>query len=360
MVPERLLTRLVPWVFVGAWIAYGAALQRSVRGNRPWVVLVLTLAAALLAGLVAANAAVRLRRIHVTAAVAGNLVAMLCVWTVVLLEGDYLTPARIILAATAAATLIALWLRPMHPRAAGGADFLVLAAGVLALHAVAIVGFPHPPIDVWTTITEASHGLLDGRNFYQMTWADSPRQREMFVVKDAFTSFPWTVLLLRPGEWLLGGIRWAMAFWTVVGLAGLRLLAPTALRTAGPALLLVTIPGAIALATNAWTEPLLFAAFAWWAALMRRGHPNAAMVPLAGREPGQQAGVLQPVLAGRRTRGHRARRDPGAGSRTGHRTRLGVSCPWGRVAGRRPPPRSARARSACGAGRSWCARAAGC
>lgn len=55
----------MPWVFVGAWIAYGAALQRSVHGNRPWVVLVLTLAAALLAGLVAANAAVRLRRIHV-------------------------------------------------------------------------------------------------------------------------------------------------------------------------------------------------------------------------------------------------------------------------------------------------------
>ena len=89
------------------------------------------------------------------------------------------------------------------------------------------------------------------------------------------------MLLLGPGEWLPGDIRWAMAFWTIVGLAGLRLLAPTALRTAGPALLLVTIPGAIALATNAWTEPLLFAAFGWWAALMRRGHPNAAMVPLA-------------------------------------------------------------------------------
>ncbi|GAB4075424.1 hypothetical protein [Nostocoides australiense] len=114
-----------------------------------------------------------------------------------------------------------------------------------------------------------------------MTWADSSRQRGMFVVKDAFTYFPWTVLLLGPGEWLLGDIRWAMAFWTIVGLAGLCLLAPTALRTAGPALLLVTIPGAIALATNAWTESLLFAAFAWWAALMRRGPPNAAMVPLA-------------------------------------------------------------------------------
>ncbi|GEM_PF-2324753 len=42
------------------------------------------------------------------------------------------------------------------------------------------------------------------------------------------------MLLLGPGEWLPGDIRWAMAFWTIVGLAGLRLLAPTALTQNTP------------------------------------------------------------------------------------------------------------------------------
>jgi len=164
----------VPWVFVGAWIAYGAALQRSVRGNRPWVVLVLTLAAALLAGLVAANAAVRLRRIHVTAAVAGNLVAMLT-RRPQLLSDDL---GRFSAAAGDVRRQGRLHLVPVDRAAA--------RAGRMA-------PWGHP----------LGHGLLDDR---------------------------------RPG-------RAATA-------RADRPDAEHALRAAGPALLLVTIPGAIALATK--------------------------------------------------------------------------------------------------------------
>ena len=47
-----------------------------------------------------------------------------------------------------------------------------------------------------------------------MTWQDSPG------IQDAFTYLPWTTVLLAPGRWLGGDVRWALAFWSGTGVSG--------------------------------------------------------------------------------------------------------------------------------------------
>ena len=56
------------------------------------------------------------------------------------------------------------------------------------------------------------------QNMYAMTWTGSPG------IQDAFTYLPWTAVLLAPGRWLAGDVRWALLAWTLVAVAGLLLL----------------------------------------------------------------------------------------------------------------------------------------
>jgi hypothetical protein len=73
-------------------------------------------------------------------------------------------------------------------------------------------------------------------------------------------------------------------------------------RTSAAALTAVTLlavaPGTITQSEQAWTEPMLFAALAGWALLVRRGHSWWAVLPLAlGCASKQHLVVLLPVLA---------------------------------------------------------------
>jgi hypothetical protein len=163
---------------------------------------------------------------------------------------------------------------------------------------IAIVGDPAPRIDVWVTLQQASDGLLRGDNMYAMTWTGSPG------IKDAFTYLPWTAVLLAPGRWLAGDVRWALVFWSLVAVAGMLLLGRGrspgrgALWAAGPVVaLLLLAPGTPTQVEQAWTEPLLFAGLVWWAVLVRRGHPWWAVVPLAlACASKQHLALLLPIL----------------------------------------------------------------
>ncbi len=104
---------------------------------------------------------------------------------------------------------------PRCPLAAGATAVLAYAACVTT----AVISSPRPRIDVWVTLQQAADGMLRGENFYAMTWVGSPG------IKDAFTYLPWTEVLLAPGRWLFGDVRWALGFWTLVAVAGVWLLA---------------------------------------------------------------------------------------------------------------------------------------
>ena len=84
---------------------------------------------------------------------------------------------------------------------------------------VAILTDPAPKIDVWVTLQQASDALARGVSFYEVTWTGSPG------VADAFTYLPWTAVLLAPGRWLAGDVRWALMVWTLVAAVGIWALA---------------------------------------------------------------------------------------------------------------------------------------
>ena len=109
-------------------------------------------------------------------------------------------------------------------------------------------------------------------------------------------------------------MRWALAFWTLVGGRrglGARAAAPGhaayADRTvrqgswvwtaAAVTALLVLAPGTLTQLDQAWTEPLLLAGLVWWAVLVQRGRAWWAVVPLAlACASKQHLALLLPVL----------------------------------------------------------------
>ncbi|KRE40266.1 hypothetical protein ASG74_16200 [Knoellia sp. Soil729] len=195
----------------------------------------------------------------------------------------------------------ALLAQPTAARA--HAAYLLAVVGHVVTSAIATLGDPAPRIDVWVTLQQASDALARGENFYDMSWTDSPG------VQDAFTYLPWTAVLLAPGRWFGGDVRWAIAFWSVVLFAGIWALArpgngdepgsgrATALRAAVPVAVLVVAPGTLTQVDQAWTEPLLAAGIVWWAVLVRRGHAWWAVLPLAlACASKQHLALLLPLL----------------------------------------------------------------
>ena len=172
--------------------------------------------------------------------------------------------------------------------------------GYVVTAATAIISSPRPRIDVWVTLQQAADGLARGENMYAMTWTGSPG------IQDAFTYLPWTAVLLAPGRWLAGDVRWALAAWTLVALAGVWLLArgagarhtpSTAWTATAVVCLLVLAPGTLTQLDQAWTEPLLLAGLVWWAALVQRDRAWWAVVPLAlACASKQHLALLLPVL----------------------------------------------------------------
>jgi hypothetical protein len=190
---------------------------------------------------------------------------------------------------------------------------LAASVGAYAVAAAtAVVSDPAPKIDVWVTLQQASDALARGESFYEVTWTGSPG------IQDAFTYLPFTTVLLAPGKWLAGDVRWALLVWTLVAAAGVGALATrlprrhTAYgpdhdhgpgprwRAAAVVALLLFAPGTLTQVDQAWTEPLLLAGLVWWAVLVDRGSDRAAwwaVVPLAlACASKQHLALLLPVL----------------------------------------------------------------
>ncbi|GLY18638.1 hypothetical protein Kisp01_56520 [Kineosporia sp. NBRC 101677] len=186
------------------------------------------------------------------------------------------------------------------------------AVGYVTAAAMLIHWDPEPKIDVWITLQQAADGMLEGKNMYAQNWTNSPG------VQDAFTYLPFTALLLAPGRWLAGDVRWALTLITLLGALAVFLLGRPGRRTTesapaeathspmtvralvatGAAGLLLVLPGTATQVEQAWTEPLLMACLAGWALAVRRRQMVLAMICLAlGLASKQHLAVLLPVLA---------------------------------------------------------------
>ncbi|GAB3596748.1 hypothetical protein GCM10027446_23960 [Angustibacter peucedani] len=203
---------------------------------------------------------------------------------------------RVLAHVVAAVTVLAAAALLLPGRRGLVASAAVAVAGVVAVSVAAVLLDPAPRIDVWVTLQQAADGMAHGQNIYAMTWHGSPG------IQDAFTYLPWTAVLLAPGRWLVGDVRWALLVATLVGLACLWALGGGRRRATPVALAAVTLlalaPGTVTQAEQAWTEPLLLACLAGWALLVQRERAWWAVVPLAlGCASKQHLVLLLPVLA---------------------------------------------------------------
>jgi hypothetical protein len=289
------------WSLAVGWLAWFGMLQWSVVQYR--VPIVVTLVACCLA-LMAwqwRGADVALHRAPVAAMLVGSAAITVVVPLFSYLPPTGLTVARasLVLACLVSAGLL-LTGRCGAARAAG----VLAVLGFVVASATAILTDPAPRIDVWVTLQQAADALARGVSFYEVTWVGSPG------MVDNFTYLPWTAVLLAPGRWLLGDVRWALLGWSLVAVAAVwRLAAGRAQRgacdgrgcwhwrAAAAVALLVLAPGTLTQADQAWTEPLLLAGLAWWAVLVDRGRPGWAIVPLAlACASKQHLALLLPVL----------------------------------------------------------------
>ena len=268
-------------VFATCWIGYFGALQWSVVRFRLQIVLILTACALALAWWLLRRRPLHLTPLGVGIALVGSAIATMTVPLFSYLEPrtEFLNRATFALAALAVGGALAA--------RRSVAAMVIVVASYVAIAATTIVGDPAPKIDVWVTLQQASDALGRGENFYAMTWINSPG------IQDAFTYLPWTTVLLAPGRWIAGDVRWAQLVWTLVLAFGCYLLArgPDRRFGARPAeamwrasavvALLLFAPGTITQIDQAWTEPLLLAGIVWWALLVHRGQPWWAIIPLA-------------------------------------------------------------------------------
>jgi hypothetical protein len=183
----------------------------------------------------------------------------------------------------------------------------VAVAGYLIAAVLLIHLDPTPKIDVWVMLQQTADGILHGKDMYTQNWSGSPG------VQNAFTYLPMTGLLLAPGRWLAGDVRWSLVVVTLLGVLAVRLLAvpakgsasrpstaasPATLAAVGAAALLLLMPGTATQVEQAWTEPLLMACLAGWALGVHRRNTLLAVVCLAlGVASKQHLIVLLPVLA---------------------------------------------------------------
>lgn len=340
--------------FAVAWLAYFTALQWSVVRFRVAIVAVLTASTLALAIWQWRRSRVTLTPPVVGAALAGSALATLTVPLFSYLHANGLAVATTVLVAAPLLAAALLW--------SGGERPALMAAAMTALAyaaaaATAVVSDPAPRIDVWVTLQQASDALARGESFYEVTWTGSPG------IKDAFTYLPWTAVLLAPGRWLAGDVRWALLVWGLVAAVGVWALAqgtgttalvrPLARRRGGGTggdrggscgggtqggeatavgsphtgpgaawrgaavlALVLFAPGTLTQVDQAWTEPLLLVGIVWWAVLVDRGRAWWAVVPLAlACASKQHLALLLPVLLVWRPFG--ARRAVATGALTG-------------------------------------------
>jgi hypothetical protein len=174
----------------------------------------------------------------------------------------------------------------------------VAVAGYLAVSTALIHLDPAPKIDVWVTLQQAADAIARGANMYALEWTNSPG------VQDAFTYLPFTALLLAPGRWLAGDVRWALVAVTLAAVVLVRALPgrdgppPERLAAAATGALLLLMPGTPTQVEQGWTEPLLLACLAGWVWGVHRGRTGLAVVCLAlGVASKQHLVLLLPLLA---------------------------------------------------------------
>ncbi len=291
--------------FALAWLAYFTALQWSVVRFKVPIVVILTACAVALAVWQWRRARVVLTPESLVLMLGGSALATLVVPLFSYLEGPGLAASRAILIVAPLLVAALLWPgREVHARPA----LVVTLAAYVAVGVLAIRTDPAPDIDVWVTVQQASDALARGVNFYAVTWVGSPG------VDDAFTYLPWTAVLLAPGRWLLGDVRWALMLWTLVAAVGVWALATRpadgeeqatgSRRVPGPrwrgaalVALLLFAPGTLTQVDQAWTEPLLLAGLVLWLVLVDRGHAWWAVLPLAlACASKQHLALMLPVL----------------------------------------------------------------
>ncbi len=293
--------------FAVAWLAFFAALQWSVVRFKVPIVAVLTMSAVALTVWQWRRARVVLTPQAMALMLGGSALATLLVPLFSYLDGTGLAVARAVLMTVPLVVAALLWSgREGH----AGAAALVSLAGFLVVATVAILNDPAPRIDVWVTLQQASDALARGVSFYEVTWTGSPG------VADAFTYLPWTAVLLAPGRWLAGDVRWALMAWSVVAVVGIWALAAGTRagrgaleaveahggpgprwRAAAVTALILFAPGTLTQVDQSWTEPLLLAGVVWWAVLVDRDRAWWAVVPLAlACASKQHLALLLPVL----------------------------------------------------------------
>lgn len=284
-------TPLSSLLCVGLWLLAFAMLQWSVVRFRVVIVLSLTAAAAGLGAWLWRRSTLRLHPGSAAAVLVGSAVVLVRVPMFSYVHGGArsLAVALLVVGALLAAALV------MGPvRARPWAPLAVALAGLLAYAATsvtAVLADRAPRIDVWVTLQQSADGLLHGQNMYAMTWVDSPG------IKDAFTYLPWTSVLLAPGRWLFGDVRWALLFWSVLAFAGLWRLGRGRWPAAYAIALVAVAPGTLTQVDQAWTEPLLLAAVVWWAVLVDRDRAWLAVIPLAfACASKQHLALLLPIL----------------------------------------------------------------
>ncbi len=283
-------SRATAYLFAGLWLLSFGMLQWSVVRFRVPIVLSLTLACLALAGWQARRAVVRLRAPEVAGILVGSAVIVVVVPLFSYVHGAALRWAVSTLAggALVCAVLVVLRGRLRH---ATPATAVVAALAYATTTAIAVLADPSPRIDVWVILQQSADGLLRGENMYAMRWVNSPG------ITDAFTYLPWTSVLLAPGRWLLGDVRWMLLLWMLVAVVGMWRLG-RGRDTAAYAIAIVCLaPGTLTQVDQAWTEPLLLCGLVWWAVLVARSRAWWAVVPLAlACASKQHLALLLPLL----------------------------------------------------------------
>jgi len=359
-VPNRIPTgRLVPPLL----LVYGFALAtHSVPRYRPSIVVGYTVLAVLLAGwLWRGGGRVELARPIAAGVLAVTGVAVLRVHSYTYLDNGPAHLVRIVFASTAIGAALLFCTRWRHAGPAAAALGIVghVVGGVLLIH-----DDPAPRIDVWYTLQGAADALGSGQNPYTQVWTSS------WTVMESFTYLPWTAVLLAPGRWLAGDVRWTLLVLDVLTAVLVALLPVAASRGAvlrvrprggpavpaaapgdtgptgatGPAVtqtgptgrgvtdrevtdrglldasgacavLLLVLPGTPTQVEQAWTEPLLLACVVGALTAVLRGHRRLALVLLAlSLASKQHMALLLPLLAAWRWAGPRAAAAVGAGA----------------------------------------------
>jgi hypothetical protein len=287
----RLRPRLADLALVWAWALLVVGNERSV--GILWIpsILLVTLAVALLVGVVAVTNLDGLApppRLLVT--VAAITVSLLTLGHPVY---SYAAPDDlrrlthfVCLYAVVAAVL---WLLSSGRVQRGGVALAAIGALVAVVAVIALV--PEPRIDVWYFLSQAVDVTLHAHDMYGHGWVNSPG------IAQGYTYLPMTDVAVTGGKELGGDVRWAMV--AALVLSGvLMTLAARRQASKGAVLLYAVTPGLIALVEQSWTEPLLLL---WLVAALfcvDRGHLGWAVVFLAvACATKQHALLLLPVFA---------------------------------------------------------------